>query len=94
MIEIPDCPIVHTCQCFTDNRECVCGVTEKALRAWIHEPDMEPMTPEQRKYCLDEIEHTEGYDRKDYAGLQDAGLAQGVLSAWRNNFEIKDYYEP
>jgi hypothetical protein len=40
------------------------------------------MTPIQRDACLEEIAHVEGYDRADYAHVDDRDLARGVLSAW------------
>lgn len=40
------------------------------------------MTPEQREWCLSEIDNVEGYERSNYATLPDDLLANGVLCAW------------
>lgn len=61
---------------------CVCGETERALRAYITKQPMPAMTPAQRAWCLSEIDLVEGYDRKDYEQETDAGVARGVLNAW------------
>lgn len=80
MQEMPNVPTVP-CSCYRD-RECECGQTERALRAWISGQHKEPMTPEQREYCLREIESVEGFSRAQFFGATDAQLASGVLDAW------------
>lgn len=83
MSEMPSCPVVNGCQCYSDERDpCVCGLTEKALRWWCREGTTQRMTPEQREWCLNEIESVEGYRRGDYEFVADGMLANGVLSAW------------
>ncbi len=68
--------------CTEDYPACICGVEERALRGWISGDTKQAMTPEQREYCLREIEQIEGYERKDGDGLDDAALARLVISAW------------
>lgn len=83
--EIPNCPLVEKCQCYKDSppEHCICPPTEKALRAWCRpEPGFQPMTPEQREWCLKEIDQMEGYRREDYQTCSDELLANGVLSSW------------
>jgi hypothetical protein len=64
---------------------CACGPDERVLRAYIDGlPTLPPMTPEQREWCLSEIESVEGYDRRDYEQCLESELASGVLSAWTN----------
>lgn len=56
-----------------------------ALRAWCNPKngvEIPPMTPEQREWCLNEIDTVEGYERKHYEGSPDELVANGVLSAW------------
>lgn len=81
--EIPECPAVSKCLCYLDTSIdlCVCGLTEKALRAWVS-GELPAMTPCQRLWCLNEIDSIEGYRRQDYETCTDALLANGVLSAW------------
>ena len=45
-------------------------------------PSLPPMTPEQREWCLKEIDSVEGYDRKDFKTADDQRLASGVIWAW------------
>jgi hypothetical protein len=89
--EMPNCPQVDHCHCFPQQEReaqsrgtthCVCGESEKALRGWIGGRITEPMTHEQREWCLREIESVEGYDRRDYKDATDAQLASSVLTAW------------
>lgn len=86
MSEIPDCPYVPVeCLCYTQGQcmPCVCGFTERALRAWKSGSlNIDPMTPEQREWCLKEIESIEGYSREDSVSADDSQLANTVLSAW------------
>lgn len=82
MSEIPNCPLVDHCYCYGTTEPCICGMTEKALRGWSGGSIKERMTPEQRDWCLNEIDNTEGYRREDYQTTTDELLANGVLSAW------------
>lgn len=91
MNEIPNCPAIKHCHCDPEGEKelnargetrCVCGETEKALRAWINNRAAAPMTKEQREWCLEEIDGVEGYERKTYENDSDAELAMGVLNAW------------
>ena len=68
------------CQC-GDVPECICGQTEKVLRAFAS-GILSTMTPDQREWCLKEIDSVEGYNRRDYERAYPADLARGVLSAW------------
>ena len=40
------------------------------------------MTPEQREFCLSEIDRVEGYERKGLEDVSDQVLASDTLSAW------------
>lgn len=71
-----------SCQCFDDNRECICPPMEKALRAWQGERITCPMSSEQRESCLHEIGQVEGYDRADHETDKPADLARATLGAW------------
>lgn len=73
-------PVDFGCKCNVP--ECMCGAEERPLRAYISNSASTPMTPEQRDWCLQEIEHVEGYRKSDYINESDANLARGVLSAW------------
>ena len=75
--------VVNTC-CFAGEESgCVCGPQERVLRAYIDsEPGLQAMTPEQRIWCLLEIDQIEGHDRKDHEADSDPQLARSVLSAW------------
>jgi hypothetical protein len=69
--------------CGGPDEGCVCGGDERVLRAYNRgQRGLEPMTQDQRQWCLDEIRQVEGYDIKDYMQYSDADLANGVLSAW------------
>lgn len=59
---------------------CLCCDTEKALR-WIGW-GKGSLTPEQREWCLAEIDSVEGYERRHYERASDADVAKGVLHAW------------
>ena len=73
----------NDCVCYGPASDgCLCPDTERALRAYIAGRLMPPMTPEQREWCLTEISSVEGYTRAEYEGVDDAGLARGVLEAW------------
>jgi hypothetical protein len=84
--EMPNCPTVPGCPCYGDDMacHCVCGQTEKALRAWRCGCKLPPMTPEQREWCYQEIDAVECHDREDYVTASDSDLALGVLCAWQD----------
>lgn len=71
-------------KCCIQVGECICGQDERALRGYMRGDHKEPMTPDQREWCLNEIGQVEGYDRADYEGSSDADLATGVLFAWQD----------
>lgn len=68
------------CFCFGDPDECVCSNMEKGLRVVTR--GQATMTPEQREWCLREIDRVEGYTRADYEAYDDATIARGVFSSW------------
>jgi hypothetical protein len=43
------------CQCFPQRDGCVCLDFERALKAWAYRDYQEPMTAEQRSWCIEEI---------------------------------------
>ena len=61
---------------------CVCQDLERALRAYTAGYPMPPMTPEQREWCLAEVDRVEGYSREDYLTATDEQLARAVLLSW------------
>lgn len=75
-----------TVKCCTDDGSgdgCMCGADERVLRGYMRKDALlAPMTEAQRNWCLGEIGCVEGYDRRDYEGLDDASLARGVLDVW------------
>jgi len=64
--------------------DCVCSDQERVLRAYVGEfPDLPPMSPEQRAWCLEEIASMgDSTQQGDFAGLSDGYLARQVLQAW------------
>lgn len=74
------------CPCFGPEYPdcCVCGPTERVLRAHMHPQwNVEPLTEEQRAWCVAEIRSIEGWS--DYQmPVKDSVLASDVLSAWRD----------
>lgn len=82
MNEMPNYPRVNHCHCYGTPEHCVCGETEKALRGWCNGRITQKMTPDQREWCLQEIDSVEGYERQHYQTCSDELLANGVLSAW------------
>jgi hypothetical protein len=88
MKEMPG-PIPNVaCQCagsiwVPTAEDCVCGVSEATLRAWMHGvAGLPPMTEAQRAWALDEISSVEGYSREYYENSSDDDVARGVLDAW------------
>ena len=61
---------------------CVCGRTERALRAWLaSDSSMPAMTPEQRAWCQAELaSYGERPDVDD--DTPDADLAREVIHCW------------
>jgi hypothetical protein len=61
-----------------------CRENEAALRHLAYYGFAEPMTPEQRAWCIDEADRAgEGtYRREDLEKLSDQELAKTVLQAW------------
>lgn len=80
---IPNPPPTSGCYCMDKPADCVCGENEIHLRGWVAEK-LPPMTPEQREWCLQEIQKVEGYNRQDYETSPDKDLANGVLRAWQS----------
>lgn len=73
------------CQCYpcsASDEQCICPRDERVLRAYIAQESIRPMEPIEREWCLQEIDSVEGYDRSDFEGECDGGLARGVLNAW------------
>jgi len=64
--------------------DCVCGNSERVIRAYIGGYAPSPMTPEQREWCIREADHAgEGYyTRGELTALDDKKLAYCVLNAW------------
>ena len=75
--------------CCMGEELCVCGDAERALRGWMSGGVAEPMSPEQRRYCLQEIGTVEGYDRDVHAQEDDATLARTTLLAWADHCRDK-----
>jgi len=71
------------CMCLTRTEQeesgCLCSLEERAIRHCI--AGKATLTPEQRKYCHDQIVAVEGYDESDAQG-SDADVASTVLRAW------------
>lgn len=59
---------------------CACTHQERGLRAVM--AGAGPMTPEEREWCLAEIDRVEGHSRHTYQGTPDAEIARGVMDAW------------
>lgn len=80
-----DWPLMN-CQCIAQpappGSYCICGLEERALRAFKGGCAPNPMTPKQREWCLDEIGSVEGYERSDFEDATDANLATNVIGAW------------
>ena len=69
-------PEVPCCMGPEHDGGCLCGLTERVLRAGV------ALTAEQREWCLQEIGKVEGYKADDYRNLPDVELGGVVLSAW------------
>jgi hypothetical protein len=65
-----------------DGSGCICNLAERVLRAYAAGQTLPVMSTEQRNFCLEQIDETEGYERADYEQSTDKELAAGVLSAW------------
>jgi hypothetical protein len=61
---------------------CVCAPEERVLRAWAYCGRTEPMTVEQRDWCLQEMSRTDGYSAADHVNDSDAELARTVIESW------------
>lgn len=70
--------------CIGTPENCVCTHDERILRAYAYSGFSEPMTPEQRKACIDEADSAgEGFYRVDeLSKLDDQQLASAVIDAW------------
>lgn len=86
MNEMPNLPAVAGCPCFPEMEQdgCVCGKTERVLRAWMCGKITQPMTPEQREYCYAELDSVEGHHRPISHMPTDVELAREVLAAWQD----------
>lgn len=93
MSGMPELPVIEDYCCLSDDcyarSGCVCGRDERVLRAYLDEVIVSLMTPQQREWCLSEINCVEGYNRKDYESVTDIELARGVLAAWKTFCEDK-----
>jgi hypothetical protein len=69
------------CQCVVYPENCICSPCEMALRAWGG-GFTQPMTPDQREFCLSEIDSVEGFRREDHESDTDQQLARATLDAW------------
>lgn len=63
---------------------CLCGPAERVLRAIADGTIREPLTDDQRAWCIDQGVHAgEGeYEESDLRALDDRALAATVLRAW------------
>lgn len=66
--------------------QCACTATEKALRNWAYNAPTEPMSAEQRAWCVDQVRrHGDAAHRAtSFDGEPDELLARAVLCAWRH----------
>lgn len=88
MNEMPNCPVIEHCHCYPIEEvearksgltHCVCGESEKALRGWMNGRITNPMTPEQREWCYQEIDAVEAHDRDDYLKRNRLRAGNGCL---------------
>lgn len=71
-----------TCEGLPENA-CVCGAgsgAEKCLRYVMAVDGV--LTPEQREFCLAEIDKVEGHSRAEHEQDSHAELARATLDAW------------
>lgn len=82
---LPDVP----CQCVGSHwvptvDDCICGESERCLRAWQYERSPVPMTEAQRQWCRNEIkvvgDSTSQPDTFD--DFTDADYGRDTLTAW------------
>lgn len=67
------------------DKNCVCSVDERVLRAYAEGRCHTPMTTRQREWCLNEAEWAGmGSYPKDEAPGNDKDLANWVLNAWND----------
>lgn len=87
---MPEIPMLdgleRRCQCYAPDvpMPCVCGPTEKFLRAVAHGESF--LLPVQRDWCLAELARIEGWmDHVDeYRTAPGATVADAVLRAWQD----------
>jgi hypothetical protein len=82
-------PSAECCQGWTGPlRPCVCDEDERVLRGWASEMGMRAMTPQQREWCVEEIEgcgdSTYQPGRIVLFAMSQKDLASAVLHAWRD----------
>jgi|GEM_PF-3202727 hypothetical protein len=90
-----DTPIFNVdlpCACYDDPVECICTQNEKAIRHYASGTYTEPMTVEQREWCVREADWAgEGYYSEDeLRSYSDKDLASAVLNAW--NMYVQDHF--
>ncbi len=73
-------PDVDCCTASRRALGCVCGVTERVLRAYASLRCTVPMTADQRAWCIDQVRQVEGQSASNYD--MDEELARMVLAAW------------
>ena len=63
---------------------CLCGPEERIIRAYIDEVITDPMTPEQRGWCVSSADWAgEGhYNRPELEAMNDRDLARALMNAW------------
>lgn len=92
-IDMPDVPAVGCCEFYgpEDERGCRCHAVERALRAWFQGRHREPMTEEQRDWCLAEIRSIDPVSAPHFVDEEDQRLAGAVLVAWVGWLEENGY---
>ena len=76
-VEYMDCMCLEPAE--QEESGCMCTLEERALRHCM--AGKTTLTPEQRKYCHDQIVAVEGYSERDTEGDY-ADVARTVLHAW------------
>lgn len=73
---------------------CVCEKTERLLRAYayVDAGTHPPLTPEQREWCLKQLDRVEGYGRDGFKDNDDMWLCRTVLNAWADFAKDKGAY--